>query len=102
VHYIIAVAVPALMFIYPITIVLILLNVVPDKFASSKVFKAVVIATIIFSIPDFLGTIGLGEAISGIQNYIPLSKFSMGWVLPGTVVFVLMNLIGKTKESIAN
>jgi LIVCS family branched-chain amino acid:cation transporter len=93
VHYIIAVAVPALMFIYPITIVLILLNVVPDKFASSKVFKAVVIATIIFSIPDFLGTIGLGETISGIQNYIPLSKFSMGWVLPAAVVFVLTNTI---------
>lgn len=95
VHYIIAIAVPALMFIYPITIVLILLNVIPEKFASPKIFRAVIIATILFSIPDFLGSIGLGEAISGLQNYIPLSSFSMGWVLPAVVVFVLVNLIRK-------
>lgn len=95
VHYIIAIAVPALMFIYPITIVLILLNVIPEKFASPKIFRAVIITTILFSIPDFLGSIGLGEAISGLQNYIPLSSFSMGWVLPAVVVFVLVNLIRK-------
>ena len=95
VDYIIAVALPALMFLYPITIVLILLNVVPEKFASPKVFKAVVLTTFIFSIPDFLGSVGLGDAIAGIQPYIPLSKFSMGWVLPAAVVFVFTNLIRK-------
>jgi len=95
VHYIIAVAVPALMFIYPITIVLILLNVLPEKFAPAVVFRAVVIATILFSIPDFLGSVGLGESISGLQSYIPLSKYSMGWVFPAFVVFVLTNLINK-------
>jgi LIVCS family branched-chain amino acid:cation transporter len=95
VHYIIAVAVPALMFIYPITIVLILLNVVPDKYASQQVFRAVVIATILFSIPDFLGNIGLGEAIAGVSKWIPLSKYQMGWVLPAAVVFVVTNLIQK-------
>ncbi|WP_350289424.1 branched-chain amino acid transport system II carrier protein [uncultured Croceitalea sp.] len=98
VHYIIAVAVPALMFIYPITIILILLNVVPDAYASKQVFRSVVIATIIFSIPDFLGSIGLGEAISGISKWIPLSEYQMGWVLPALVAFVVMNI---TKKSMA-
>lgn len=92
VGYIIAVALPALMFIYPITIVLILLNVVPERFASPVIFKAVVIATIVFSIPDFLGSVGLGDAVTGVQNYIPLSRFSMGWVLPAAAVFSLMNV----------
>ncbi len=91
VHYIIAVAVPALMFIYPITIILILLNVVPERFASEKVFRAVILTTILFSIPDFLGSIGLGESTAGLQNYIPLGKYSMGWVLPALVVFVIIN-----------
>jgi len=54
VKYIIDVALPALMFIYPLTIVLILLNVIPDKYASKAVFRAVVLITFIFSIPDFL------------------------------------------------
>ena len=91
VGYIIAVALPALMFIYPITIVLILLNVVPERFASNKVFKVVVFTTILFSIPDFLGSIGLENAIADIQNYIPLSRFSMGWVLPATAIFIFTN-----------
>jgi len=95
VHYIIAVAVPALMFIYPITIVLILLNVVPERFASEKVFRAVILATILFSVPDFLGSIGFGESITALQNYIPLSKFSMGWVLPAGTVFLLTNWFRK-------
>ncbi|WP_289645355.1 branched-chain amino acid transport system II carrier protein [Maribacter aestuarii] len=98
VDYIIAVALPALMFIYPITIVLILLNVVPEKFAAPKVFQAVVLTTILFSVPDFLGTIGLGDSITGIQAYIPLSKFSLGWVLPTSVVFMLTNFIFKKQS----
>ncbi|MEO0528465.1 MAG: branched-chain amino acid transport system II carrier protein, partial [Bacteroidota bacterium] len=82
VGYIIAVAIPALMFIYPITITLILLNVVPEKFAASLVFKAVVITVILFSIPDFLTSIGWGSAVAPLQDYIPFSAYSMGWVLP--------------------
>ncbi|MGP1991635.1 branched-chain amino acid transport system II carrier protein [Zobellia laminariae] len=98
VAYIIAVALPALMFIYPITIVLILLNIVPDKYASEKVFRAVVIATIVFSIPDFLGSIGFSEALSDIQGFIPLSLYSLGWVLPAVVVFIITNLLHKKKS----
>jgi LIVCS family branched-chain amino acid:cation transporter len=98
VAYIIAVALPALMFIYPITIVLILLNVVPEKYGSSTVFKAVVNATVLFSIPDFLGSIGYAETIAGLQSYIPLSAFSLGWVVPAFVVFIITNLISKRKS----
>ncbi len=99
VGYIIVVALPSLMFIYPITIVLILLNVVPERFASVRVFKAVVIITIIFSIPDFLGSVGLGDAITGLQNYIPLSRFSMGWVLPAAAVFIITVIFGQNTKN---
>src|SRR5690606_1357128 len=53
VGFIIEIAIPVLMFIYPITIALIILNVLPDKFATPMVFKAVIFVTFIFSIPDF-------------------------------------------------
>ncbi|MEO9512990.1 MAG: branched-chain amino acid transport system II carrier protein [Flavobacteriaceae bacterium] len=98
VGYIIAVALPVLMFIYPITIVLILLNVVPDKFAAPKVFRWVVGITILFSIPDFLGSIGYGDAIASVTSWIPLRENHMGWVLPGFVVFVLANIKSKVKR----
>ncbi len=89
VHYIIAIALPALMFIYPITIILILLNILPNKFATSKVFRVVVITTIIFSVPDFLNSIGLEGITQPVQSYIPLSKYSMGWVLPAFLAFII-------------
>ena len=92
VGYIITVAVPALMFIYPITIILILLNVAPEKYASEKVFRWVVGTTILFSIPDFLGSIGLGEHISRYVDWIPLGQHQLGWVLPAIVVFIACNL----------
>jgi LIVCS family branched-chain amino acid:cation transporter len=66
------------MFLYPITIVLILLNIVPDKFASKLAFRAVVIVTFIFSIPDFLGFIIPRENLTGIQSIVPLAEFGLG------------------------
>lgn len=91
-HSIIVIALPVLMLIYPITIVLILLNVLPEKWASQRVFRGVVLTTVIFSIPDFLGTIGMGDILSSVTPWIPLSSQSLGWVIPAVLTFVLLNL----------
>nr|WP_297784597.1 branched-chain amino acid transport system II carrier protein [uncultured Allomuricauda sp.] len=93
VGYIITVAVPSLMFIYPITIILILLNVVPKRLGSPKVFKRVVWTTILFSVPDFLGSLGLGESLLPYVDWIPLSRHQLGWVLPALIAFVISNII---------
>ena len=98
VDYIIAIALPVLMFIYPITIVLILLNVTSEKYASANVFKAVVITTILFSIPDFLNSVGWEALLGSLPYYIPLSQFSMGWVMPAVVVFGAVNLLGRKQS----
>jgi LIVCS family branched-chain amino acid:cation transporter len=92
VDFIITLAVPALMFLYPITIVLILLNVVPDKYASKLVFRGVVLVTFIFSITDFLGFVIPRENLIGIKSIIPLAEHSLGWVLPSLLVFIGLNL----------
>jgi len=92
VHYIIVIALPVLMFIYPITIILILLNVLPEKLASPTVFKTVVGVTFLFSIPDFLKFIINPEKLTGIQSYIPLSEHSLGWVLPAVLIFIVVNI----------
>jgi len=97
VDFIITLAVPALMFLYPITIVLILLNAIPNKYASKLVFRTVVLATFIFSITDFLGFIVPRENLVGIKSVIPLAEDSLGWVLPALLVFVLVNLFQKNR-----
>jgi len=102
VHYIIDIALPALMFIYPITIVLILLHVAPDKFASGFIFKGVVLVTFLFSIPDFLKFIIPPENIQGLINKIPLAKQSMGWLIPAIITFFLLNIKTFTTKTPSN
>ncbi|WP_296637804.1 branched-chain amino acid transport system II carrier protein [Polaribacter sp.] len=97
VDFIITIAVPALMFLYPITIMLILLNVVPEKYASKLVFRGVVLVTFIFSIPDFLGFIIPREHLLGIKTIIPLANESLGWVLPALLTFIFLNFIKKIR-----
>ena len=99
VKYIIDVALPALMFIYPLTIVLILLNILPDRLASKTVFRAVVLVAFMFSIPDFLSFLIPPEQLVNIVNIIPLAEHNLGWVLPSLITFVVVNLITKGKES---
>ena len=95
VSYIIDLALPALMFIYPLSIVLIVLNVLPEKYASRNVFKGVVLVTFLFSIPDFLSFIIPPDALEGIKNILPLSEYSLGWVLPALATFIIINIIQK-------
>jgi LIVCS family branched-chain amino acid:cation transporter len=90
---IIAIALPALMFVYPLTIVLILLNVLPERYGSPLVFRLVTTTTLIFSIPDFLGSLGRGHWLGELGDWIPLNNHSLGWVLPAMGVFFLVNLV---------
>ena len=93
VHYIIDVALPALMFIYPLTIVLILLNILPQRYASKRVFRWVVLITFLFSIPDFLNFLIPPESLESIRASIPLANQNLGWVIPAILTFILVNVI---------
>ncbi|MBT8271809.1 MAG: branched-chain amino acid transport system II carrier protein [Flavobacteriaceae bacterium] len=97
VRYIIDVALPALMFIYPLTIVLIFLNLIPETYASARVFRAVVLVTFVFSIPDFLGLLIDSEILNTITAEIPLADRNLGWVIPAILAFGITNLILKRK-----
>ena len=98
VDYIIAVAVPALMFIYPLTIVLILLNALPADWTPITVFRAVVVATLGFSIPDFLESIGMGLEGNALVEWIPLRKYHLAWLLPALLTYGLGRLLARRKQ----
>ena len=99
VKYIIDIALPALMFVYPLCIVLILLNVIPEKFASKLVFRCVVLIAFIFSIPDFLGFLITVEKLEPLKAIIPLANQNLGWILPAIATFVFVNLYERSKAS---
>lgn len=92
---IIVIALPILLFIYPITIVLIILNAIPNKYAPKLVFRVVVLLTFLFSIPDVVGVISPSKNLSNVVNFIPFAKYSLGWVLPSFAGFIIANLIAK-------
>ncbi|MFD2825680.1 branched-chain amino acid transport system II carrier protein [Leeuwenhoekiella polynyae] len=81
VAYIIEIAVPALNFIYPLVIVLIVLNALPEKYTSQKVFRIVVLTTIFFSIPDFLKSLNI-LSLENTKQLIPLAEYGITWFVP--------------------
>lgn len=102
VHYIITIALPVLMFIYPITIVLIFLNVIPEKYASTNVFRIVVLTSFIFSVPDFLKFLISDENLKLIQQNIPFSLEGLGWLMPSIIAFITVNLFKNKKPNSLN
>ena len=102
VKYIIDIALPALMFIYPLCIVLILLNVIPERLASKEVFRGVVLTAFVFSIPDFLSFLIPKQNLQGIIDVIPLAKHNLGWVLPALMIFILLNIKNFTTNRTSN
>jgi len=98
VHYIVEIAIPALRFIYPITIVLILLNVIPERYASPLVFKTVVVITILFSMPDFLASVGYATMVEPLQSFLPLGTITLGWLLPSLIGFLFINVLFPQKK----
>ncbi len=99
VSYIINVAIPVLMFLYPIIITLIILNVMPGEWASSMVFRVVVLIAFVFSIPDFLGFLLPDSSLANLQNYLPFAKEGLGWVLPALMSFVAVNFYLKVRAT---
>ncbi|MGL5355124.1 MAG: branched-chain amino acid transport system II carrier protein [Cetobacterium sp.] len=75
--YIISLSVPVLVILYPITIVLILLNIFEIK--NSITFKVVVAITLAISI---------AETLKINLDFIPLAKAGFPWILPAIVAFI--------------
>ncbi|WP_297596383.1 branched-chain amino acid transport system II carrier protein [uncultured Cetobacterium sp.] len=80
--YIIALSVPVLVILYPVTIVLILLNVFGVKNHLS--FKLVVAVTLTISIVEICGF---------NLSFIPFSKEGFSWIIPAIVAFILSSIL---------
>ena len=88
---IIQLSLPVLMFLYPLTITLILLCLAGNRFGyDRRVFVAVTLPTALAAALDFLNTLPEGgqaflhaEALlAPARAYLPFFSYGMGWVLP--------------------
>lgn len=101
VKFIIDLAVYVLMFMYPIAISLIMLNLLAEKYAGPIVFRTVVGLAILFSIPDFLKFLIPVENLEFIYNIIPLSREGLGWIIPSILGFAAANAYSSIKNNTA-
>ena len=89
---------PMLMFLYPLTIILILMGLVGRAFGyDRRVYISVAIPTTLADILDLINTMpaGLKEAINSdvllapFHQYLPFFSYGMGWVIPSVVGLVI-------------
>lgn len=82
---------PALLVIYPVSIMLILLGLVHEKLKLGKyTYKIVCYITLIVSILSSLKIIGINiECIEIIFGYLPMNDVSLGWVFPAMISFAI-------------
>ena len=100
---IIRISVPILIFIYPVMISLIILNLFGKYIKNDYVYKGVVL---------FTGIIGLVESLEslGIKNYytnsileiLPFSDYGLTWLFPGLIGYILFSLMFRKVQRIEN
>ena len=98
---IIKISIPVLCMLYPITIVLVLLNLGNGIFKRDpKIYRPAMTFTTIFAIIDSLRTLGLtSEGLNTmLSQYIPLYSIGFGWVAP-CIAGILVGFVWKALTS---
>lgn len=84
---IISLSKPVLVFIYPITIVLVLLAFLYPFFKNpTYIYRGTILATSIVSLHDSFISFGIGfPIISTIINALPFTAIGLGWIVPALI-----------------
>lgn len=93
VAYIIAIAVPALVFIYPTTIILMVLHVLPASWATPRAFQASIAVCFVANTPAFLDSIGY-PALQEATAFMPLTSQGLAWVIPVVCTLLALKIFG--------
>ncbi len=103
---IIAWSLPALMFLYPLAITLILLALCGNLFNHSRVVYVCVTAftlvaalfDLVKTLPEFVQEAINADAIIGVGAHLPFFELGMGWILPAILGLVLGLALKATKK----
>lgn len=91
---IVKISVPILVFLYPLAMALILLNVF--KIQNHAIFKGACFGAGIISFYEMLGVLGLqSEALSTIYGVLPFSSLGFAWLIPAILGGVFFRFVKK-------
>lgn len=88
---------PILVFMYPIVIVIILLTVFSRGEPNKSVYKYSVYATILVSILKMCNMFDIGNYLSQLIKYFPLSSWELGWIIPA-ILGIIIGLVIPAQE----
>jgi len=96
---IISYSAPVLVFIYPITIVLILLTFLhPFLKRSTYIYRGAILVTAIISLHDSLASFGIANpSVSSFINMLPFATIGLGWLIPALIGGVIGKLLTPAK-----
>lgn len=90
---------PILKIVYPIAIVLVIINVFDNLIENKKIYIGATIGTFCVSLIDGLSAMGVNTSVVGdfVQN-LPLADSGLGWLFPAILGILLTHLISQIKE----
>ena len=95
---IVKVSAPILTFLYPIAIVLIVLNCFKKYISSDKTYLGAVIGAGIIGFFEMTQTLGINlQFLNKIYIKLPLQTFGLAWIMPSLIFAVLFSIIFKKK-----
>ena len=100
---IINISVPILVFIYPVMISLILLNLFGKYIKNDYVYKGVVLFTGIIGLIESLETLGIKNYYTkSVLEILPFSDYGLTWLFPGIIGYILFSLMFRKAKMIEN
>lgn len=93
---IIKLSVPVLVFLYPIAIALIFLNLFKNKIKNDNIFLGTVIGTGIVSVYESMQAMGINiDSLNTIYNALPFGAFGFAWLVPAIIGGLIFKFIPK-------
>ena len=100
---IIRISVPILVFIYPVMISLIILNLFGKYIKNDYIYKGVVLFTGIIGLIESLASIGITNTYTNsVLEILPFSDYGLTWLFPGLIGYILFSLIFRKIGRIKN
>ena len=95
------VTIPALLLIYPVAIMLVVLQFARAKLPCVKLtYRATIAITVCFSLCDSLNNVGLlSDGVKQFLSHFPLYNNGLAWLVPALVVMFLTMLVSKKRAA---
>ncbi|OOF87845.1 branched-chain amino acid transport system II carrier protein [Rodentibacter ratti] len=93
------ITIPALLLIYPVAIMLVLLQIIRSKLSNIKFsYYFTLLVTVFFSACDSLKNVDLlPKALENLLSHLPLYADGMAWLIPAFVALALSLFLGRKK-----